>query len=135
MSEPRPIVSGLNEENMYLFITVIKRKKYKTTIVSKTLHSYTCFLEDHREKHGGRKKNKRDFGKDLTNKERIFLVYEDAKMFYKEFHNGPCIVERYVDFNSILDYQLECFDFIHLKEFACEKFLIFLIWWPCSTQI
>ena len=47
-------------------------------------------------------------------------------MFYKEFHNGPCIMERYVDFNYISDHQLdECFDFIHLREFACEKFFYF----------
>jgi len=31
-------------------------------------------------------------------------------------------VERYVDFDSISDYQLdECFNFIHLRDFACEK--------------
>ena len=47
-------------------------------------------------------------------------------MFYKEFHNGPCIVERYVDFNSISDYQHDkCFNFIHLRGFACEKILYF----------
>jgi len=86
------------------------------------LSSYIGLLEDHREKHGGKKKNKSDCGKNLTIEERIFLIYEDAKIFYKEFHNGPCIVERYVDFNSILDYQLdECFDFIHLKEFTSER--------------
>jgi len=111
---------------MRLFITVINRKKHKVTIVSKALPSYTCFLEDHREKHGGRKKNKRDFGKDLSNEERIFLICEDAKIFYKEFHNGPYIMERYVDFNSISDYQLdEYFNFIHLNEFVCEKISYF----------
>ena len=114
MSKPRPIIFGLNEENMRLLITVIKRKKHKATNVSKALPSYTCFLEDHLEKHRGKKKNKSDFGKDLSNEERIFLICKDSKMFYEEFHNGLCIVERYIDFNSISDYQLdECFDFIH----------------------
>ena len=48
-------------------------------------------------------------------------------MFYKGFNNGPCIMERYVDFDSILDYQLdECFNFIHLRDFACEKISYFL---------
>ena len=65
-------------------------------------------------------------GKDLTNEERIFLICEDSKNFYKEFHNGPCIVERYVDFDFIFDYQLdECFDFIHLKDFASENILFY----------
>ena len=69
----------------------------------------------------GRKK-KMNFGKDLTNEERIYLICEDAKLFYKEFHNGPCIVERYIDFDYISDYQLDkCFNFIHLRYFACEK--------------
>ena len=96
------------------------------TIVSKALHSCTCFLEDHWEKHGGREENKTNFGKELTNEERVYLICEDAKLFYKEFHNGPYIVKRYADFNSISDYQLdECFNFIHLREFACEKILYF----------
>ena len=89
---------------MYLFITVFKRKKNKAIAVSKALHSYTCFLEDHQEKHGGRKKNKTNFGKELTNEEQIYMICEDAKLFYKEFHNGPCIMERYVNFDSISDY-------------------------------
>ena len=58
--------------------------------------------------------------------EQIYLICEESKRFYKEFHNNPCIVERHVDFASISDYQLdECFDFIHLKEFASEKILCF----------
>ena len=122
MSEPRSIVSGLNEENIRLFITVIKRKKHKAIVVFKVLPSYTYFLEDNIDKYGGKKKNKNNFGKNLSNVERIFLICEDAKIFYKEFHNGPYFVERYVDFNSISDYQLdECFNFIHLKGFACER--------------
>ena len=125
MSEPRLIVSGLNEENMHLFITVIKRKKNKATIISKALHSYTCFLEDHREKHEERKKNKINFDKELSNEERIYLICEDAKLFYKKLHNGPCVVERSVNFESISDQLDECFNLIHQGDFACEKILYF----------
>ena len=119
---------------MRLFITVIKRKKHKATIIFKALPSYTCLLEDHREKHRS-KKNKSDFGKDLSNEEKIFLNCEDAKIFYKEFHNGTRIVKgmlistlfqiinlmsALVSFNS---------KYLHVKEFS-----IFQIWWLFSTQ-
>ena len=83
MSKPWPVVSCLNEENMHIFITAIKRKKNKGIVVSKALYSYTCLLEDHQEKHEGRKKNKTNFGKELSNEEQIYLICGDAKLFYK----------------------------------------------------
>jgi len=53
-----PIIFGLSEENMHLFIMVIRLKKHKATIISKLLPSYTCFLENYREKHGEKRRIK-----------------------------------------------------------------------------
>ena len=86
---------------MHLIITVINRKKNKAIVVSKAL-PYTCSLEDHREKHGAKKKFKEGGVKNLTEEEQIYLICDDSMGFYKEFYNGPCITERHMDFTSNL---------------------------------
>ena len=93
---------------------------------SMALPLYTYSLEDYHEKHGAKKKFKESSLKNLTEEEQIYLICDDSKGFYKEFYNGPCIIERYVDFTSIPDYLLdECFDFIHLKELVSERILFY----------
>ena len=59
----------------------------------------------------------------LTDEKNFYLIYEESKKFYREFYDSSCIVKRYVDFSSFADYQLdECFDFLHIKDFASENF-------------
>jgi len=52
-------------------------------VVSKALSSYACFFEDHREKHGAKKKNKAENKKDLSEEEQIYLICDDSKNFQR----------------------------------------------------
>ena len=118
---------------MHLFITVIKRKKNKTTIVSKALHTYTCFLGDHQKNMGEGRKIREILAKISQMKKGFIWSVKISKFFIKNFtmdlvlYKGMLISTLFRIINLMSASISFISEILHVR-----KFSIFLIWWPCS---